>query len=398
MKAYSGNHSFLKELNIITVLRLIQEKNLISRAALADIVGLNRSTITAIINELLSQNLVKEVGIGASKGGRPPALLQFNSDAAYTVSIDWSSEKVKLFITNLSGEIFFARTLVKELNSNPGDQIKQVIQIIHDAFHQLPSKHLGLLGIGIIVPGIVEQGVINSYSLNWTSVPLFSYFSEKFDCPIVINNDANAGLTAEYYFGCAKGEQDVCYIRVGKSLSAALIMNGQIYQGSEGFTGRIGHNIIDVNGRKCVCGNKGCWEAYASERALIQRYIEITDKKKVLEETTLEQLITAAKRSDPGAISAIHEWSEYLGIGMANIINLLNPRLIVIGNTPGDMEPLMLPSINSVLAQNALPFLRRNIKVLFSKLGERSITLGATALVLDALFSTPHIKPRDSGK
>jgi predicted NBD/HSP70 family sugar kinase len=395
MKTYSGNHSFLKELNIITTLRLIQEKILISRAALADTLGLNRSTITAIINELLQQQLVKEVGIGASKGGRPPTLLQFNSDAAYTISIDWSFENVKLFITNLGGDLFFSRTLdADKTNNNPVEQIHQVIQILTDAYQQLPSKHMGLLGIGIIVPGIVEQGVVNSYSLNWSSVPLVSYFSDKFECPIVVNNDANAGLIAESYFGSAKGEQNVCYIRVGSSLSAAIIVNGQIVQGDDGFAGRVGHNTIDLNGRKCVCGNKGCWEAYTSEHALIQRYVELTGTKSRSEPITLETVTTAAQRSDPHAVRAVHELSEYLGLGTANLVNLLNPKLIVIGNALGNIENLMVPSFEGVFRQRALPFLRRNVRVQFSTITERSITLGATALVLDALFSTPHIKPR----
>ncbi len=395
MRTYSGNHSFLKELNIISALRLIQEKNLISRAALAETLGLNRSTITAIINELINQRLVKEVGIGASQGGRPPTLLQFNSDAAYTVSIDWSPKSVKVFITNLSGDIFFSREMETEPNQLPHNQILQVVQVISSALQQLPDKHLGLLGIGIIVPGIVEKGVVNSYSLDWESVPVSSFFAEKFACPIVINNDATAGLIAESYFGCAKGEQHACYIRVGKSLSVALILDGQIYRGSEGFTGRIGHNTLVLNGRKCVCGNKGCWEAYTSERALIQRYNELSGRKGDLGKTTPELIIEAAKNSDPHAISAIHELSEYLGIGIANIVNLLNPKLIVIGNTLGMIESLISPPLNSALMQKALPFLRRNLKVSFSNLNERSITLGATALVLDAIFSTPNIKLRE---
>lgn len=397
MKSYSGNHSFLRELNIMTTLRLIQEKNLISRVALADSLGLNRSTITAIVNELLHQQLVKEVGIGASKGGRPPTLLQFNSDAAYTVCIEWSSDYVKLFITNLNGDIFFSRSLITTTIRNPNDQIRQVIQIISEAYEQLPQKHLGLLGIGIIVPGIVENGVVNSYSLDWESVPLVSFFSEKFDCPIVVNNEANAGLIAEFYFGSAKGEQNVCYIRVGKSLSASMILNGQIFQGNEGFAGRIGHNTIDVNGRKCTCRNRGCWEAYVSERALVQRYSEGSDKKGGLEEVSLDSIIAAANKSDPHAIIAIHECAEYLALGIANIVNLLNPKLVVIGNALGNIEHLMIPSFDAMLKQKALPFLRRNVQILFSTVNERTITLGATAIVLDAIFSTPTIKTRESG-
>lgn len=391
MKKYVGNHSFLKELNMVTALGLIQEKNLISRASLAQMLGLNRSTITVIINELLEQGLVKEVGIGASKGGRPPTLLQFNSDAAYTVSIDWSLEHVRIFVTNLGGEIYFSEQLLLNPDHHYSTHIKKVINIVSSTIEQLPDKPLGLLGIGIIVPGIVDKGVVNSYALQWASVPLQSYFTDQFDCTIVINNDANAGLIAEYYFGCAKGERDVFYIRLGRSLSAGFIFNGLIYQGSEGFAGRLGHNTIVANGRKCSCGNKGCWEAYISEHALIQRYLETAPAGHAAGDVTLAHIVQAANDSDPHAISAIHELSEYLGMGVANIVNLLNPKMVIINNKLGPIEHLLSPSFQTIFERKALPYLGKNVKVLFSNLGEQSITLGATALVLNTILTTPHI-------
>lgn len=395
MKSYSGNHSFLKELNIISVMRVILEKGLVSRAQLADILGLNRSTITAIVNELLLQQLVREVGVGVSKGGRPPTLLQLHKDAAYTVSVDWSSEHVGVTFCNLGGDSMHHAAIRRKAES-PQDQIGQVVRTVSDSLRRLPDKPLGLLGIGIVVPGIVENGVVNSYALGWEAVSLAGPFGESFACPVVVDSDANAGLTAETYFGCAKGERNVCYIRAGKSLSAAFVINGHMYRGNDGFAGRIGHNTIEAGGRRCACGNKGCWEAYVSRHALVQRYAELAGSGAASEEgDAIERIAEAAGRSDPAAVTAIHEMAEYLGLGLANVVNLLNPKQVVISNGLGHFEPLMLPALQAVMSRKALPYLRRNVQVLFSSLGDRAMTLGAAALVLDAVFTPPSINRRD---
>jgi len=392
MRTYSGNQSFLKELNMNNALRLIRLKKIISRAEVADTLGLNRSTLTSIANELIERRLVNEVGIGVSKGGRPPKLLQFNTEAAYTACVDWSTYKPKVFITNLGGDIYLSETVENQSNESVASQIHNVIKIISNGLNVLPKKHLGLLGIGIGFPGIVENGTVSSFSLNWTRVPLYSYFADAFQCPIVINSDATAGLIAEKYFGCAMGEENTCYIRVGKTLGASLMINNEIYRGSEGFTGRVGHFTIDVNGRKCSCGNRGCWEAYASERALMQRYAEISGQPATDALTDVSEIMKRAKNSDPAAISAVHEFAEYLGIGIGSIVNFLNPNLIIINNASGLMDNLVYSTLNSVLQQKILPYLRRNIRVLFSTLGENDMTLGATAMVLDKFFDIPNVK------
>lgn len=392
MKKFSGNQAYLKELNLISTLRLIRSKNIISRSEIADILGLNRSTITAVVNELIDQKLVKEIGSGTSKGGRPPKLLQFNPEAAYTVCVDLSSHHRKIFITNLSGKPYFSETVQFNSHEDPYTQIKKMIQTITKGLHKLPPKTHGLLGIGIGVPGVINNGIANVYTLNWVDVPLHSYFSDAFDCPIIISSDANAGLVAERYYGCAIDVPNFCYIKVGQSISAAVMLNNQIYQGYE-FTGRVGHSIIDLNGRKCICGNHGCWEAYASETALINRYMEISGINNN-SEMDIDKIVNLGKKNDPSAISAIHEFAEFLGVGISNIVNFLNPNLIVIGsNSFTPLNSIIYNSLNKVLQQNVLPFfLQKNIRISFSTLGENAICLGGAAMVVDKIFSSPNIK------
>ncbi|WP_164821277.1 ROK family transcriptional regulator [Paenibacillus koleovorans] len=391
-KQYSGNHSFLKELNIITTLRLIRSQRLISRAEAAERLGLNRSTITAIVNELLEQKLVQEVGVGTSKGGRPPTLLQFNGDAAYTVCLDWKLKRVKLHLTNMSGDPIVSETFeADDLSSGLYDPIEMAIAIadsIEKLLNQLPAKPLGLIGIGISVPGINDGGFVSSYTLQWDKVPLQSFFAERFDCPVVLNNDSYAGLLAEHHAGAAAGESDVLYVRIGQGLSASMLLNGLPYQGSEGLAGRIGHTVVQVNGRRCACGSRGCWETYASERALLHRYAELSGTT-----ATIEQFVHFAKQSEPHAITALHEMSEYLGVGIANVINLLNPAVVLIGSELDELHPLMQGTLERTMQQSALLFLRRHVRVQFAGLsGGDSIRRGTAAMVLDKVFTPPHVK------
>lgn len=385
---YSGNQSFLKELNIISSIRIIRSTGLISRADLADKLGLNRSTITTIINELIEEELIEEVGIGNSKGGRPPKLLQFNSEAAYTICIDWTPEYIKIFISNLKGNIFFSKQVQCDINKEISQQINEIILETTAGLTNLPAKKHGLLGIGIGVPGIIDNDTVSSYDLAWDKVPLANYFSDAFDCPVIVENIANVGLTAEQYFGCAQGEENVYYLRLEKGISASLLYKDTIYRGSEGFVGYVGHSIIDVHGKKCVCGNRGCWQNYASENALIESYVKISNRNVV----TMNEFIKLVKENDHAAVKAIHEFSEYLGIGISNIINMLNPRLIIIDCSLNEISNFIYRSLLATINKTALPYPKRNVKVLFSSLGEYAIVLGITALILDKVFTSPNVR------
>lgn len=390
MQHYSGNQAYLKDLNMMSTLRQIRSHGLISRAQLADILRLNRSTITSIVNELLERKLVKEVGSGASKSGRPPTLIQFNNEIAYSVCVDMGSRQTKIYITDLGGKLFYEHS-IDHCSKNPRAQIFRIIKIIKEKLAELPAKELGLFGIGIAVTGpVIDKKIVSSHNLEWNDVPVYNYFSEEFDCPIIIDNDANAGLIAENYFGIAIGEQNFCYLRIGRGISAGIFVNGEVYRGSEGFAGRIGHMSVDKYGKKCICGNRGCLETYVSEKALIERYLELTGSHASIDQFQTREIFNLINQSDTNAMIALHEMAEYLGMGIANIINFLNPNLIVIGGSIASISSKLFNPLNNIVQQSKLALFKGNIK--FSSLGENSIRLGMISLVLDNIFSTPTIK------
>jgi len=385
---FSGNQSYLKQLNLMSSLRIIRSKGLISRAELADTLGLNRSTITAVVHQLMEQNFVLEVGIGSSKGGRPPLLLQFNADYAYAACLEWTSEHIRLCVTDLKGQIHWTRTLPYFPNRPPRPQVEQAVEALKTAHAELPPKPQPLLGIVIGVPGIVDRRHVISYDLGWDEMPLADEFASAFDCPVIVENSAHIGLTAERYFGNGLGEANLCYIRINRGVQAGVLYEDRIYRGSEGFVGNFGHLVVDQKGRKCICGNRGCLQAYISEQALLESYGNHTTDQDGVD---LPKLIRNAKEKEPGAIRAVHEFAEYLGTGVGNLINLMNPGAVVVDTALAEIGDTIGSALFNRIHKTALPYPRRNVRILFSNLGEQAIPLGAAAILLDHVFAPPQV-------
>lgn len=390
-KIYSGNQSFLRELNLISSLHLIRSKGLISRAELADTLGLNRSTLTAIAGRLIEERLVKEVGTGHSSGGRPPTLLQFNAEAAYALCVDWSSERVNMHVCDLSGNAVFSGTLRHDPTRSAARQIADVAAALKRALAGLPAMPHGLLGMAVGVPGIIdrEAEAVSSYALGWDQVPLALDFREAFGCPVVVENIANVGLTAERHFGCAVGEENVIYLRLDRGIVAGHLYKNQIYRGDRGFVGNVGHVVIEARGKPCNCGSRGCWTNYASEQALLESYEKLAGSDSI----TLGEFLRLVRAGDAAAAAALHEFAEYLGIGIANLVNTLNPGVVVIDGAVNGVSDRFEAVMRDAIDRAALPYPKRSVKVLFSSLGERSVVLGGTALVFNRVFATPNVLP-----
>lgn len=385
---FSGNQSYLKELNLMSSLRIIRSKGLISRAELADTLGLNRSTITAVVHQLMEKNFVVEVGTGHSKGGRPPLLLRFNADYAYAASLEWTAEHVRLYVTDLNGQIRCTRTLPYFPGRPPKPQVEQAIEALKSAYAELPKKTGSLLGIVIGVPGIVDRRNVISYDLGWDEMPLADEFASAFECPVIIENSAHIGLTAERHFGSGLGEANLCYIRINRGVQAGVLYEDRIYRGSEGFVGNIGHFVVDQKGRKCICGNRGCLQTYISEQALLDSYGSYAGER---EDVDLPMLIRRAREKETSAIRAVHDFAEYLGTGVGNLINLINPGAVVIDTALAEIGETVGSALFNRIRKTALPYPRRNVRVLFSALGEQSIPLGAAAILLDHVFAPPQV-------
>lgn len=391
VKQYSGNQLFLRELNTITALRAVRARGPLSRAELAQLLGLNRSTITAIAGRLIESELVLEAGQGESSGGRPPTMLRFNDEAAYVACAEWSSSKIGLYVSDMGGKIVYSGELSRNPRRPYRDEIREAAGMLRATVASLPRKPHGLLGVALGVPGVVdrESETVSSYDLGWDIVPLAALFRETFDAPVIVENIANLCLTAERDYGAAAGEEHVCYIRLRQGITAGILINGQIYRGAYGFAGNVGHTIVESQGVVCTCGSRGCWKNYASDDALLRMFARAAE----LPSAAMVDFIHRVRSDDRAAKTVLETFAGYVGIGIANLINTMNPGAVVVDSALNEIGARFGEALQAVVERAALTYPRRDVKLLFSALGSRAVVLGAAAAIFDRTFEPPKVVP-----
>lgn len=379
METITWNQQVVKKNNKALVLQLIMEKEPISRADIAQVSGLNKATVSSLVNELLAEELIYESGPGESSGGRRPVILHFNKIAGYSIGIDIGVNYVFCILTDLKGTILIEKNRL--VNKTPYtatmDIVKEMVQSLMD---EMPSSKYGIVGIGVGVPGIVnkEGAVLLAPNLGWKNMNIKKELEDLFHVPVIIENEANAGAFAEQQFGTAQDFQNIIYISAGIGIGVGIILNKELYQGKNGFSGEMGHMIIEMNGKPCNCGSKGCWEAYASEQALLEKAGQHID--------SLEALMDLAEAQNEKALELFEEIGSYLGYGINNIINTFNPDQVIIGNRLALAREWIEDSICTTIESHSLSHHQNEFQLDFSKLGKYSIALGVSAFVVESFI------------
>ncbi|MFC7062945.1 ROK family protein [Halobacillus seohaensis] len=380
-KNTTWNQYTIKNGNKSIVLETILKESTISRAEIANKTGLNKGTVSSQVSELLNEELIYEKGPGASSGGRRPVMLLFNQRAGYSIGIDIGVNYILGILTDLEGNICNEKS-INFHNLSFENLTHKLMNVIDDLTSTAPASKYNIVGIGIGVPGSVNKlgEVLLAPNLGWQNVKLKETMENVYKCPVIIENEANAGAYGEKKFGRGKRETDIVYVSVGVGIGVGLVLNGELYRGMNGFSGEMGHMTIEVNGMRCRCGNKGCWELYASEQALIQQADDfgITE-----DEDTLDKMIELAEKGDKHAIESFQTIGNYLGAGITNIINSLNPKQVIIGNRlVGAKDWIEQPLLERTKA-NALWFQQHELQIIFSELNTHSSALGVAAFTFE---------------
>jgi glucokinase len=311
--------------------------------------------------------------------------------AKMIIGIDLGGTKISTVLADRRGNIK-ARDLRDTLASEGPDA---VIQRIAEAIKDLASR-TKIAGIGIGAAGACDsaKGVITS-SPNlpgWHDVPLKEIIQREFKLPTYLENDATVAALGEYRFGGYEGIDNLIYISVGTGIGGGIIINGQLYSGTSGSAGEVGHMTIDINGLKCPCGNIGCWETLASGNAMVREAVkriksgelstilDFADGK--LERVNGKSIYAAAQKGDRLAQEVIEQTGYYLGVGLVNLVNIFNPQLILIGGGLSQMGPSLLDPARKVVSQRAFQLPAKAVRIETSRLGTDSAALGAVALVL----------------
>ncbi|KZE56892.1 MULTISPECIES: transcriptional repressor XylR [Bacillus amyloliquefaciens group] len=380
-----ADQAFVKKVNQKLLLNEILKNAPISRAKLSEMTGLNKSTVSSQVNTLMKENLVFEIGQGQSSGGRRPVMLVFNRKAGYSVGIDVGVDYVNGILTDLEGTIVLDQHHHLECSS-PEITKDILIEMILHFIANMPQSPYGLIGIGICVPGLIDknQKIVFAPNSNWRDIDLKSFIQKKFNVPVFIENEANAGAYGEKVFGAAKNHDNMIYASIGTGIGIGVIINNDLYRGVSGFSGEMGHMTIDFNGPKCSCGNRGCWELYASEKALLTSLQ--TKEKKV----STQDIIDLAHLNDIGTLHALQNFGFYLGIGLTNILNTFNPQAIILRNSIIESHPIVLHSIKSEVSSRVYSHLDNSYELLPSILGKNAPALGMSSIVIDHFLDMVH--------
>ncbi|WP_010677612.1 ROK family transcriptional regulator [Bacillus timonensis] len=376
MGTKTWNQQVVKKNNKALVFQMIIEKEPISRADIAQISGLNKTTVSTFVTELIEEDLIFESGPGVSSGGRRPVILHFNKNAGFAIGIDIGVNYVLSVLTDLKGNILIEKNqpLTRTTYATVMGIVQDMIQSLMD---EMPKSRYGIVGIGVGVPGIVnnEGTILLAPNLGWSNIQFKEDLEKLYEVPVIIENEANAGAVGEQQFGAGQDNENILYISAGIGIGVGIIVNKELYKGINGFSGEMGHMIIDMNGKRCNCGSRGCWEAYASEQALLEMADENID--------SLETLIQLAENNDKKAKSLFEDIGNYLGFGMNNIINTFNPDQVIIGNRLALAKKWLEAPIRNTIETHTLAFHQNDLQLNFSKLGKYSTSLGVSAFVVD---------------
>jgi N-acetylglucosamine repressor len=398
-KKKAKNLQLIKENNFTLVFSMIYKYRSISRAQLAKITRLSPTTISSQVDVMLQKNLIVETGAGEmGTSGRKPIMININEDGYYVVSIEITEEGFHCFLYNLLCECISSEQYLVEDFTCLSDHIINAVSEIINKCNITEEK---LIGIAIAVPALIDYD--KNRIITSTVVPIdenndfLLKTQERFSSiPVLLENESGLRAYAEKTF--ANGN-NLVFIDVGVGIGAGIILDGNLFRGSFGLAGEIGHMTIDINGPKCKCGNRGCLEAMSGIPSMIQKilFAIMSGRDTIISEMIHNDLNKinigvikgAADKNDELALEVIKDNARTLAYGINNVINLINPQTIVIGGEIEELGPVFLEQVKEYLAEIGLKPNTSKVNIRYSNLKGNTSTLGGTRYLLNTVFNVP---------
>jgi predicted NBD/HSP70 family sugar kinase len=390
-ESQTADLALMRGLNERVVLDRIREDGPISRAELARRSNLSRSTVSSIITSLLAADLVREVGIGHSLGGRRPIMLEYNYQSSYVIGVELATTALTVLLTDQQATVLQRVRRPFDLAAGPGECIPQVAALINKVLTKAGLSLERISGVGVGVPGpLSEEGsrlVAPPVMPGWDNVALRQLLEEALGLRVFLENDANLGALAEHRWGAARGHRNVAYIYLGTTgIGSGLILDDRLYRGDVGSAGEIGHLTLDGDGPACRCGSYGCLETLASTQALLE-----CSRSMGLWVDTIEELVVLAHKRDVRAVAVVRQAGEYLGVAVASLLNLLNPARVVLGGTLAEAGDLLLDPLRATLHRRGLTVASEHVDIVAGNLGDDVVAIGAVSIVVQNIFHTPPL-------
>jgi predicted NBD/HSP70 family sugar kinase len=385
-KANVARSNTIRDINRQIVLNYVRERGPISRAEIAHETALQRSTVSLIVEELRVEGLIEEVS-GESTGGRPPILLSLRTADAVAIGVDLGTTRTIVATSDLAGRVMEQETF----ETSP--DAKKTTQEIIDRSRRFIRRCDGTIeGIGISLPGLVDPDGKELFipTFKWRNLPLSNEISEGTGLPVTMDNDANAAAQAELWFGRPEIREvrDFIIVLVEDGVGTGIVFDGQVYRGENGAAGEFGHMTIGQGAPvACASGSRECWEAFASQRAALARYKNLSHGSNGDLNNNFQGLLDQALRSDGIARTALKETAHYLGIGIANLIRGLAPEAVIVGGPIVRAWPIISQEISGTVEATMCRGLP-STRIIASTLGPEPTLMGALSLVLASKFAS----------
>ena len=386
-KAQAANINTIRDINRQIVLNYVREREPISRASIARETALQRSTVSEIVEALKAEGLVEEIGEGVSTGGRRPTMLRLRTAGAIAIGVAITPTFTTVATSDLAGRLLEQDSFPTE--PDPDRMLSRLIESVR----KLADRNNGSIeGIGVSIPGLVDPGTGRAIFVpyfKWRDFPIADTIRNATGLAVTIDNDANAVALAELWFGRPEvsDARDFILVLVEEGVGTGIIFDGQVYRGERGAAGEFGHMIVGANAPvPCSCGSHDCWEAFASEKAALARYLALRPAGQSSAAPDFPALVDRALAGEEIAQIALTEMAHYLGIGISNLIVGFSPEAVVVGGEITRAWSLVEKALTEKIERSV----RRGLpsaRILPSTLGEQPTLRGALSLVLAGKFA-----------
>ena len=360
----------------------------VARTDIAQELGLTRASVTIIINDLIKSGIILEMESRSTRSGRPPIALDINPKYGLAAAIDMGASHMSVALGDSSAQILEEVEEPFRIADGPERCLDEGDRALKSLLEKRGLRIADLFAVGLSVPGpvITDTGMVMAPPImpGWDRFPIRATLENRWNVPVALDNDANFGAVGEWVFGAGRGEKNIAFIKVGSGIGAGLILNRQVFGGTTGSAGEIGHLTIDENGPLCSCGNHGCLEAFAGGNAIELQAKKLVDsgKRTLLSEfdekdITVREVAEAARRGDLAAQEILHRSGTFIGIAVAGLINLVNPSVVIVGGGVAEVGDLLTAPIRKVVRERSLRAAEHAVKITTAMLGRRSTLIGA---------------------
>jgi len=386
-KRKSGtNLEDVQEMNRSLVLKLVRKKQICSRAELARDSGLNQSTITNIVNEMINSGLIVETGVIDGKKGRRSIGIKLNSEPYKIIGIRLTRKSIMAGLYDLQGNEYEFSQRSIEPGSGSVSALNQMKEMISEMIQK--NKVGKVYAIGLATPGplLRDEGRIALMSNfpGWEKINIQEKLSNHFRIPVYVEHDAKAGGLAHWWYGDHQQDQGVMiFVTAGQGVGAGIVVDGTVYRGALGMAGEIGHMSIDYNGPQCECGHRGCLELYCSTSAILKNLGK--------DHSSLQSIWDSLKQGDPEIEEVVRQAAWYLGFGLVNVVNVYNPSHLVIGDEFSAAGSLLLDIVSQVIKDNVLPDIWSRLRIELASNEKDYMLMGAATIAMNHLLDQPTI-------